>query len=129
MLGLSPHARHAKQPDYPRPVVRFAKNWLWLRSDIEGYRAGRRDFTHATGALQDEYADGHQLGVLLGGISGTAVRARVRQEAWERVPRPAGKAGKQWYWSRPAVQRWLREEPRRLGPLSGPRQKPVRGFP
>jgi hypothetical protein len=36
ILGLSPHARHAKRADYPQPVVCLGKtNWVWLRSDIE----------------------------------------------------------------------------------------------
>jgi predicted DNA-binding transcriptional regulator AlpA len=126
MLGLSPHARHAKQPDYPQPVVRLGQtNSLWLRSDIEGYAAGRRDFTHEPGALQDQYLDGHQLGKLLGGISGNAVTSRVQHELWDRVPRQAGKAGKHYYWSHAEVERWLREAPRQLGPMPGPRRKAV----
>jgi hypothetical protein len=126
ILGLSPHARHAKQPSYPQPVVCLgASNWLWLRSDIEGYAAGRRDFTHERDALQGQYLDSRQLGQLLGGISGEAVRSRLAAELWERVPRPAGKAGKHHYWSRADVERWLAERPRQLGRLPGRREKAV----
>jgi hypothetical protein len=127
MLGLSRHARHAKQATFPKPVFRFAKgNSMWLRSDIEGYAAGRRDFKHAEGVLQDQYLDGHQLGKeVLGIASIEAVRGRVRAEAWETVPRPAGKAGNHYYWSRADVERWLREKPRQLGPLPGRPKKAV----
>jgi predicted DNA-binding transcriptional regulator AlpA len=127
MLGLSRHARHAKQATFPKPVFRSAKgNPMWLRSDIEGYAAGRRDFTHAEGVLQDQYLDGHQLGAeVLGLASIGAVRQRVQAEAWEIVPRPAGKAGSHYYWSRADVERWLREKPQRLGPLSGRSKRSV----
>jgi len=128
MLGLSLHARHAKQATFPKPVFRFVKgNRMWLRSDIEGYAAGRRDFTHVEGVLQDQYLDGNQLGEeVLGVASLQAIRARVSKDAWEIVPRPAGKAGSRYYWSRADVERWLREKPRVLGPRRG---RPKRAAP
>ena len=43
------------------------------------------------------------------GITFNAVRKRADLAQRERVPRPAGKAGKQLYWSRPEVECWFGE--------------------
>jgi hypothetical protein len=109
MLGLNRTGAHTTRSDYPQPVVcLFGSNWLWLRSDIEAYGQGHRRFTHQRGALQREYLDSREIAERLG-ITLNAVRKRVELAQWERVPRTAGKAGKQLYWSRPEVERWFGE--------------------
>jgi hypothetical protein len=109
ILGLTRGGAHTTRPDYPQPVVcLFGSNWLWLRSDIEAYGQGHRRFTHPRGALQGEYLDSREIAERLG-ITLNAVRKRVDLAQWERVPRPAGKAGKQLYWSRPEGERWFGE--------------------
>jgi predicted DNA-binding transcriptional regulator AlpA len=124
MLGRSPDGRHAKKPGYPPPVVRLGKSWLWLRSDIEGWKAGRRDFTHERGVLQDRYLNADELAERLG-ISAPSLRERVYAELWDRAPRPAGRAGKSLYWDITEVERWFREAPRHIGPLRGRPRKAV----
>jgi hypothetical protein len=47
MLGVDRCGVYATRSDYPQPVVQmFGSNWLWRRSDIEAYGAGRRVFNH-----------------------------------------------------------------------------------
>ena len=121
MLGRSPDARHALKDGYPEPVVRIGKSWLWLHSDIEGWKAGRV-FTHQRGLMQDQYVDVDELAQRLG-ISPASLRSRVYAELWDRVPRPAGRAGKSLYWARSEVERWFREAPRHVGPLRGGRPR------
>jgi hypothetical protein len=111
MLGRQRTGAHTTRPDYPQPVVcMFGSNWLWLRSDIEAYGQGHRHFTHQRGALQREYVDSRELAERLG-ITLNNVRTRAQHAQWERIPRPAGKAGMQLYWSRPEVERWFNAPP------------------
>jgi hypothetical protein len=114
-LGLSPHSRHATRPGYPQPVVCLAKtNWLWLFADIEAFKAGKREFSHERGALQDAYIDAHDMAALLD-LTTTQLKTRIDKElvvkAWERAPKPTGRAGKGLYWERAYAQRWLDEHP------------------
>lgn len=116
-LGLSPNARHATRPGYPQPVVCLGKtNWLWLLTDIEAFKRGKRDFAHERGALQDTYIDAHDLAALLH-LSTTHLKGRLSREdgattkTWERLPKPTGRAGKGLYWDRAYAQRWLDEHP------------------
>ena len=116
-LGLSPHGRHAKRAGYPQPVVCLGKtNWLWLLTDIEAFKRGKRDFAHERGALQDTYIDAHDLAALLD-LSTTHLKSRLEREdgattkTWEKLPKPTGRAGKGLYWDRAYAQRWLDEHP------------------
>jgi len=116
-LGLSPNARHAKRPGYPQPVVCLGTtNWLWLLTDIEAFKRGKRDFAHDRGALQDTYIDAHDLAALLH-LGTTKLKERLNREdsattkTWERLPKPTGRAGKGLYWDRAYAQRWLDEHP------------------
>lgn len=116
-LGLSPHGRHAKRPGYPQPVVCLGKtNWLWLLTDIEAFKRGKRDFAHERGALQDAYINAHDLAAILH-LGTTMLKARLDKEesaktkTWERLPKPTGRAGKGLYWDRAYAQRWLDEHP------------------
>jgi hypothetical protein len=116
-LGLSPHGRHAKRPGYPQPVVCLGTtNWLWLLTDIEAFKRGKRDFAHEQGALQDTYIDAHDLAALLH-LGTTRLKGRLEREdgattkTWERLPKPTGRAGKGLFWDRAYAQRWLDEHP------------------
>jgi len=128
MLGVSTDSRPGLQAAFPQPVFYFTNGHpLWCRSDIDAYLAGRRDFTHEAGVLQEQYLDTRQLGENVLGVTSTgAIRQRVNHQRWETVPEPLGKAGDQHYWSRADVEAWLRERPRQLGPLgTGPKPRAV----
>lgn len=119
LLGRSVNGRHRHKRGYPAPVAQLGKSsCLWLRTDIEAWKAGRRDFTHEPGVLQHEYLGREELAERLQ-ITLVTLRQRVQAELWKRTPQPAGRAGKSLYWSRAEVERWFAAEPRRLGRLSG----------
>ncbi len=115
VLGVSGHKYgHGLPPGYPEPVVCLGKtNWLWLLSDIRAYGEGRRDFTHARGHLQHSYVDSDEiaekLNVSLGTLNSRLVKAA--RKGWDKVPPPAGRAGKRLYWERAVVERWFQEHP------------------
>lgn len=130
-LGLSPNARHATRPGYPQPVVCLGKtNWLWLLTDIEAFKRGKRDFAHERGALQGSYIDSGDLAALLH-LTPMSLQSRLFKEesaktkTWEKLPKPTGRAGKGLYWDCAYAQRWLDEHPYAVYGRKGlrPRQK------
>lgn len=127
ILGISSFSNASKRPGYPNPVVYLGSNSrLWLRAHIEAYAAGRRDFTHASGALAGQYLNSDQLGEEFLGIYDDAVRARVNRQTWDIVPHPAGMSGKHLYWSRKEVERWQREHPGVVRTPRPGRERPTR---
>ena len=108
MLDKTPSnfEKYRQRQGFPRPVARLSGGPLWRRSDIEGWRDGKRDFTDEEGALQGEVVDSAEIAERVG-LPDSQMRNRVYEERWDLVPKPAGKAARRVYWLSEDVERWL----------------------
>jgi len=108
MLGRSRQAKNTRQlAGLPKPVVTLGGSHnLWRRGEIEAFRDQGRRFAHPAGNEQAQWLDRPQLAARLDVLPVT-VKDRVARGDWDRVPRPAGRAGTRYYWEARAVDRWL----------------------
>jgi predicted DNA-binding transcriptional regulator AlpA len=107
MLGVNRNDL-VKLPDHPQPVAVLGSKPLWLRSEIEAYKAGKRVFRHERGSQQGDWVDTSGLAERLG-VAQRSVARWVENSRWHKVPRPAGMTADRRYWRRREVDQWLRE--------------------
>ncbi len=133
MLGV---VRIRRIPNFPPPAV--VLKWqrrLWLRSDVEAYIAGKRDFaapvskaavTLDGGSITDltqlpDYLDKHLLAPLLG-CAPLSVASYARAPTPQVCPQPAGYTNNVHYWTREDVIVRLAEHPTDQRPKRRPRR-------
>jgi predicted DNA-binding transcriptional regulator AlpA len=101
LLGTVPSVivKYASRSTFPRSVATVEGDRVWLRSDIEAYRDGRRFPRRTENEWQDRLMDSSEIAGRLG-ISRDRVRSLIYEERWDRIPRPAGKVSRRYYWLR-----------------------------
>jgi len=125
MLEWTPSTfrKYRTRTGFPRPVVRLGGGPAWLRSDIEDYANGRRDFGTEEFTLQHEFLENKELPKRLG-MPEEQIRSEVYEEWRDIAPPPSSKAARRLYWSRLSVERW---DARACGQSN--RQALVQAFP
>lgn len=93
--------------EFPSHVAKLNGTRVWRRTDIEDFHDGRVFPARREGCDQRLYVDQKEMAELMD-KDWFILRRRIWQERWDVVPKPAGKAGRSWYWRRSAVEKWLK---------------------
>ena len=105
-LGGSSCRHHSYKPNFPTPVVVFARGQgvrAWLRKDIESYR----DTGKAPKRRRDQWrAQYYEVGELASLIGVLPLSILTKQG---HAPGPTGCAGGVFYWLKRDADRWIRE--------------------
>jgi hypothetical protein len=110
LLGANPdHIRHvARTRRFPPSAAILGAGRLWRLDDVIDYRDGQRDWSARENELRTEVLEYQDI-LRVVGMSRGAVDWRLHRERWDEVPPPAGRIATSWFWTKPAVQRWLNE--------------------
>lgn len=99
---------------FPAPAAKVGTVRAWFLGDIKKVRDGQPVPARPAYFFQDEVLDLPELAVSIErNIDG--LRTRLSEEAWDRIPRPDGKASGAWYWLRSNidVEHWKARRGRR----------------
>jgi predicted DNA-binding transcriptional regulator AlpA len=126
VLDLPPESEEMEDDGFPKSVVWWRGELHWSQADIRAYQEGRRFHGQGERNIRSDYMDAQEVADFIE-LDRTKLLERVRaaKPNYYKVPPPAGKTGRTYYWKRAEVRSWLerfkaREEKRRSISLGRP---------
>jgi predicted DNA-binding transcriptional regulator AlpA len=92
--------------DFPKPVARLVGKRVWLKEDIEAVRNGESFPKREPYSMQHLYMDQEGIEQILGKPY-SSWGNKISQQRWDKVPKPAGRHARTYYWLRSEVYDWL----------------------
>ncbi len=107
VLDLPPESDEMDDDGFPRPIMWWS-GAHWAKSDIRAYREGRRFHGQGERSIRDEYMDATEVADYID-LERPKLMQRVTaaKPDYYKVPPPAGKTGRAYYWKRAEVKSWL----------------------
>jgi predicted DNA-binding transcriptional regulator AlpA len=107
VLDLPPESEEMDDDGFPRPIM-WWRGEHWAKSDIRAYREGRRFHGQGERSVRDEYMDATEVADYIDLERSKLVqRLKAAKPDYYKVPPPAGRTGKAYYWKRADVKSWL----------------------
>lgn len=104
-VGIPQALRMTHRDEFPSPVADIGGR-VWLRSDIEAYRAGSE--AHGVRLVEFERAVlQNKVVAARVGLTDGSVRRYLHLRRFDLVPEPAGRVGGAWWWWKDDVSTWL----------------------
>ena len=107
VLDLPPDSDEMDDDGFPRPIM-WWNGEHWAKPDIRAYREGHRCHGQGERDIRSDYMDAQEVADFIDlERSKLMQRLRAAKPNYYKVPPPAGRTSKGYYWKRAEVKSWL----------------------